>query len=272
MSTCTWSWSKSGCLPRCSSPSWRIPHPKIPCRTSLTGCVCRSTSGSKEGSEPPGGLQTSRPPEPSLGPDDRVDWGSIVGTLFASGFLTGPLLDGIHSRVGLQVYDLYPIVIGGLQTSLLVPPVLGLFYVVLGLLYLLLDNRVPGQQTTQARARAEDVGKVAMSFGALALMLQLSAILYSAEVPYWQVHLVLAAVGLTNWRMFDYTAQGLVLALVCGVGAPLCELVLLGNWDLWHYPQADMFGIVSWVVWCYFFYTPAVGNLARCLYMIERYE
>lgn len=102
------------------------------------------------------------------------DWGYFALWMFALGFGMGPPLDGLHSAVGLQVYDSWPIVIGGepdgLHTSVWVKnkpktlalttrfvilnfgfnqvfPLLGLFYSILGPLQILLDSKFssPGQ-------------------------------------------------------------------------------------------------------------------------------
>lgn len=185
-------------------------------------------------------------------------------TMFLCGVGTGTLLDGIHSAVGLQVYDMFPVAVGGLNTSWVVPPLLGLFYVVLGALHPITDNLVEGEATQAARARSEDPAWLALGYGVLALNIKISATLYAADVPYWQIFLVLAALSAVNWRVFDGTVQGLALAAFCSVAAPASELVLLQLLPLWHYSRPDLLGsFVSWVPWCYFFYTPALGNLAR---------
>jgi heat shock protein 5 len=61
--------------------------------------------------------------------------------------------------------------------------------------------------------------------------------------------------------------------VVCAVVCPLSELLIMGHLGAWHYPGANVAvayggGMPSWVPWCYFFYTPAVGNLARYLWRI----
>lgn len=48
-----------------------------------------------------------------------------------------------------QVYDIWPLDAGGLHTSLAVPPLLALFYVVLGSLVPLADQLSPGPATNK---------------------------------------------------------------------------------------------------------------------------
>lgn len=114
-------------------------------------------------------------------------------------------------------------------------------------------------------------GFVALSFGALAAGLELSALLYENGVPYFQIHLILALYSCINWYIFDRTKQGLILASICAIGAPLGELPILLWFKWWHYTRPDVFALLpSWVVWCYFFYTPSIGNLARKLQQQDR--
>jgi len=63
----------------------------------------------------------------------------------------------------------------------------------------------------------------------------------------------------------------MLAAVLCGVSAPLAEVVLMNVWGLWHYPIVDVFvpgaaeGFPSWVTMCYFQYTVYVVTLARAL-------
>ncbi|GLC71905.1 hypothetical protein PLESTF_001179400 [Pleodorina starrii] len=315
LNACRPLWSVFACGPRNTS---NVNRWKFPARA-------RPESNDAQVSPSP---QDTAAPSPAASPSllqralaGSPEWAGFLGTLANSGALTGTLLDGIHSRMRLQagaaadpgrrpggrllrervyrgvgnsenrrlVYDTAPIVLGGLKTSLAVPPLLALFYVVLGSLHPLMDNLNPSPETTAVRSRCNDVGFVALAFGVLAALLQLSATLYDnvsarvyntydmhdmkdcGGVPYWQIHLILGSAALLNWRLFDGTRQGILLALLCGLGAPAAELLLLQVVPLWHYPRADLGGaFVSWVFWCYFFYTPALGGLARYLWSTMR--
>jgi heat shock protein 5 len=174
-----------------------------------------------------------------------------------------------HGLAGVpQVYDVGPIAAGGLHTSLAVPPLLATFYLVLGGLLLWADAMLEDDPATQqAQHRAENPFYTAASFGVLALNLAVGAFMFERSYPYWQISAVLAALAAANWKLFDGTKQGIALAAVCALVAPAAELVLLQIWPLWHYARPDVLGFVSWVPWCYFFYTPAVSNLARCVYV-----
>ena len=154
----------------------------------------------------------------------------------------------------MQTYEMFDISVSGLKTSLAVPPLLGTFYVVLGFLHLSFDRLLPGPETTAIQTRCEDARFVSAAFGVLAANLQLSAWLFSSEISYSHISLALATCAVLNWYVFDRTKQGILLAVVCAIGAPASELVLLQLIPLWSYPKADMeFGswgsFVSWVPW-----------------------
>eukprot|EP01024_Parvocaulis_polyphysoides_P048769 TRINITY_DN4669_c0_g1_i7.p1 TRINITY_DN4669_c0_g1~~TRINITY_DN4669_c0_g1_i7.p1 ORF type:complete len:243 (+),score=19.57 TRINITY_DN4669_c0_g1_i7:93-821(+) len=188
--------------------------------------------------------------------------------LFAFGFISGPLLDGIHSRVQLQIYDVIPINIVGLKTSGTVPILLGIFYAVLGFLTIAADQRSTDVPTIQKNL--ENRWKfVALNVGILAALLELSAYLYQMNFEYSNISIILAIFCAINWYFFDGTRQGLILATICGLGSPLSEIFLNYFFSFWHYEKPDVLGIVSWVVFCYFFYTPFVSNLGRSLWTDE---
>ncbi len=105
----------------------------------------------------------------------------------------------------------------------------------------------------------------------VAAILALSSMLYANEVPPDQISLILAGCAAANYLVFDATKQGLVLALLCALACPAAELMIMHILQLWHYPGATLFteiphsGMLAWVPWCYFAYTPAVAQLTRYL-------
>lgn len=197
---------------------------------------------------------------------------SVLLTLALSGGTTGTFLDGIHSRAQVLIYDSAPIQMGGLMTSLWVPPLLAAFYFVLGGTVIFADSRLaPVDKTTRRAMQHASLSKMALSFGALAAMLELSSYLYSHDYESNTICLILAACAALNYLVFDSTKQGLSLAVMVAVAAPATELLLMGGGHLWHYPAADLYpniagGMLKWVPFCYFFYVPAVSNLARFIW------
>eukprot|EP00873_Tetraselmis_striata_P046664 jgi/Tetstr1/466928/TSEL_011382.t1 len=235
---------------------------RLPARDNVAAPRCQSNSAGGGG-----------PVDGAAGVQARlrgVAWRPVGASMFIAGATLGPLLDGIHGTVQLLHYDTLPVNLGGLHSSLVVPPLLGAFYAVVGALTNLADTLLQESDpaTRDCLQRCQSPGQVALSIGIVAALLELSALLYKSGLPYGTLSVVLAAGGAAHWAALDRTRQGLALCALCAVAAPLNELLIINWLGWWQYGAPDVLGaggFPSWVPWCYFFYTPSVLSLARWL-------
>ena len=173
----------------------------------------------------------------------------VASRLAATGFVVGPLVDGIHNQVLLS-YDIFPVTVGALKTSVLVPPLLAVAYPVLGLLPKLLGG---GEKSSKSPIFA---------VASTAAVVQLSALV--AGDPRGLLLVALAA--LVQWAVLDGTSTSFVVALAAGLLGPLCELPFLAA-GAWHYIHPDYFvgdfGLNSVTGPCYFAVTTDAITLAN---------
>lgn len=208
---------------------------------------------------------------------------SFVAAMGASGALLGPVLDGFHSRFGvLRYHDPAPfaVMLGNVelcQTAAWVPPLFGIAGMLIGTLYILLDQAL---DTKEDRRRVE-IWKVLLGIACFIAQYYASGLLLGTHgvlgpgiasgpenFAWWLVgasELFLWVTALAHWRFFDGTKAGIIVAALTALGGPAIEVLLLNfpGWDLYAYAAPDLFGIPTWIAPVYWCGAPAVGNLAR---------
>lgn len=182
-----------------------------------------------------------------------------LALLGASGGFVGPLVDGIHNQVLLE-YDTLPISLGGLETSLLIPPLLAITYLLLGGVLPPIAQRICGD------ARARDVGGDNQTRAIAAILSTCAIVRLSAES---QTPLsLLAAAAFVQWLVLDASLASLLLGFVVAIGGPIAEIPFIAA-GCWHYLSPDYFpiqcapGIASITGPCYFAVTTDAIALGR---------
>lgn len=161
------------------------------------------------------------------------------------GATVGPVVDSIHNQVLLQ-YDVFPIeALGGsLKSSLLVPPLLCVAYIVLGGLLPQLARsfigddkrllRIPQPFADQPQLKALIAVFSTCGIIKLSEVLTANAMSNAIAIP------LLALLAMVQFVALDGAYSSLLIAVIASLGGPLAELPFT-FFGAWHYINPDYF-------------------------------
>lgn len=194
------------------------------------------------------------------------------GTVAALTLISGPLgtlLDSQHGCFNTLNYQWFPIIIesGGhifLKTSIWVAPMFALAGLIMSYLTLKFDNILE----ITLEKRDNSWSKVFAGIATFSSQYYLSGLMDASRVldPN-HIHVLLAAIALVNYKIFDNTKSGLLLAIVTAVSGPIVEIGIINISKIYKYTNADFYGIDSWIPAVYFMGGAALANLTRRIYL-----
>ena len=197
-------------------------------------------------------------PQPPLLPPRAV-----AASLFSLGAGVGPLVDALHNQC-LLVYDFAPVSLPNpatpsasplLCSSLAVPPLLGVAYVVLGWVLPRVietlagarEGATNGEPPDRRTDAAELRNRAALAVASTAAIIRLSDVLQTHDAVALMDRAValdasarlgiLAAACAAQWLALDGSPAALAAAALAAVGGPLAELPFVAH-GFWHYLPA----------------------------------
>lgn len=193
-------------------------------------------------------------------------------TLSALTLVSGPLgtlLDSQHGCWNTLNYQWFPIIIESqghtyLKTSIWVAPMFAFAGLTMSYLTLKFDKLLE----TTLEKRDNSWSKVFQGIATFSLQYYLSGLLDASRTfdPN-QIHVLLAAIALVNYKVFDNTKSGLLLAIATAVSGPMVEIGIINTSKIYEYTNADFYGIDSWIPAVYFMGGAALANLTRRIYL-----
>ena len=178
-----------------------------------------------------------------------------VAGLAAFGATAGPLVDAVHNQA-LLTYKIMPVSIAPLnaETSLLIPPLLGVAYVLLGSVLPAVSERLVGSgclTRNHARHSESDNTSARGKTAAVAVLstiaiIKASELLVLSSLPVGACLALLLAACCCQWIALDGSFASLALALTAAVGGPLAELPLMAL-GCWSYNAPDYFPLVPFL-------------------------
>jgi endoplasmic reticulum chaperone BiP len=166
------------------------------------------------------------------------------------GAAVGPLVDEIHNQAILQ-YDILPISVdlpvGIIKTSLLIPPLLAVAYVVLGgVLPQVVTRRVPSSNVIMKPLQVEQTQQFRAMAGVLSTccIIKVSEILATNGVSAAPSIILLSVLSFLQFLALDGSYASLILAFTAAIFGPLSELPFM-SFGCWHYINPDYFPLVQ---------------------------
>ena len=166
----------------------------------------------------------------------------------AFGSTAGPLVDAIHNQA-LLTYKVLPVSIGPVHTSILIPPLLAVAYLMLGSILPKLSKAIVGPRTLSGNVSADTRdaestsrrGRTAgLAVASTVAIIKASELLLLSSVPSEISFAILLTACICQWLALDGAWSSLALALVAAIGGPLAELPLMAL-GCWSYDAPDYF-------------------------------
>jgi hypothetical protein len=202
---------------------------------------------------------------------------AFTAAMALSGAVLGPFLDSYHSAFGVLRYD-SPVTLTlwgtpdnpALTTSWWVPELFALAGIIIGWLYILLDEILP-LPTPDASRAFPSPPKVLAGISLFTFQYWLSGVMFSSDVPNATILNVMSAIAALGFVVLDGSLTGFIASAATAAGGPLIEVGLLTLSRLgvlgaigYHYTDPGETGFFPlWIAPVYFLGGPAVGNLAR---------
>ncbi|KAK3237953.1 hypothetical protein CYMTET_52004 [Cymbomonas tetramitiformis] len=169
--------------------------------------------------------------------------------LGALGTTLGPCVDAIHNQALLQ-YDAFPVsveVFGYVaKSSLLIPPLLGIAYIVIGGVLPRFASRLVGTASISLLPALKDAAPATRALAAVtttALIVKGSELLVVNALPLPALPILFSA-ALLQWIALDGAYSTLALALTLSVLGPISETPFLCL-HCWHYISPDYWPLAS---------------------------
>lgn len=179
--------------------------------------------------------------------------------LAITGSIVGPIVDSIHNQCLLEYHKgkiEIPVDFTEpgfvIESSLFIPPLLALAYVVLGrILPKLISSIFPMESESNQIKNLK--AKAVLAISSTAIIVKLSEYLQTHDVSRWthsvtpisagEINLVIMVfASILQWAVLDRTIVSLITATIVFIGGPLSELPFIAN-DFWVYitDAADYF-------------------------------
>jgi hypothetical protein len=186
--------------------------------------------------------------------------------LFFTGFILGPIGDYSHVVTGTTAYPQGKFAYYILSLPFWVPFLFGGATAAIGLALPFWDKVLgPSQERRGARN---------YFLAILGLILFLGFYILSGALPFRTgggTDLVLAALAILLWLVFDGTWQGVLLGLATACFGVLTEIYLVRIGAFSYLPRAaNFFGVPTWRPWLYFAASVTVGNWGRVLLRMKQ--